>query len=520
MTYHKPFTNPYFYKMIRLKTTITLLLLALVWPTCLVQAQDQTALKYSEELDSLNIKANLTTLAADDFLGRKSSKKGITLAEKYLIGKMTEYKLPKGNDGSYKQSINATHKTRANKYFNLSGYNYESAYRYTNTKTQDSVISADEIIFAGYGIYHSSLNDFANVDVEDKVIMLLEGNGPMSKYGVKLFNTRDVPSKDYLRSQHPKAVLMVRSGFDSFSNYTSEGLSFEETTDSYYPTIRINEMLANKILAPIDKTVKQLEYEYEGSTDNHSATIESKISFNGDASYEPADVNNLVAVIEGSDLKEEYIVLSAHYDHLGSDYSGNIYNGADDNASGVSAVLEIARVLTLAKKAGKGPRRSVVILLTAAEEDGLKGATHYVEDPIFPLEATKACINIDMLGRMGSSVSDSIIEHGYVDIYSGVYKANDSLLACVQRVNEWQPNLKIPTTYGYNYRYSDHYVFHNKGIPALMFTNGEHKDYHKISDDADKIDFKALTDRTKLVFLTVWEFANNPQAFANTIEGQ
>ena len=486
---------------------------AFVLSATILSAQNKNALKFADQIDSLNIKSTLFKLASDEFIGRKSSNEGIKMAEEYLINKLVEYKIPYGTNGSYLQNINAHNMTAAKKYFEVLNSNFSKSYSYRNKAIDDSVIVGEKIVFAGYGIYDDSYNDFANIDITDKIVMLLSGDGPVDKFGVKYHNSRNVPSKEYLLDQQPKAVLMINNKFSDYSNYVSKGLRFEKGKDqNQYPTIEINELLANKILDQSGKTVKQLMLESE-SNSSESFEFNSEIKFNGNRHYEKADVNNVIAVIEGSDLKDEYVVLVAHYDHIGTAYNGSVYNGADDNASGVSSILEIARVLNRAKKKGKGPKRSVLVLFTTAEEDGLKGAEYFLENPIVPLDKIKVCVNIDMLGRIGNDISEDDIKQGYVMALTGNSEENDTLSGTIGYINSLTSKLAISSTSSSFYRRSDHYKFYEKGIPSVMFTNGVHEDLHKKTDDSDKIDLYAMTMRTRLVFFTLWEFANNPKPF-------
>lgn len=486
----------------------------------IAQAQDKTALQYAEKLDSARMRTTLTRLTSKEFGGRKSSEKGGKLTADYLAEQLKKNGIKEGNNGSYKQNISAFKKENSNKRFNLANFNYSENYSYSNGAFQDSVIAGSDIVFAGYGIFHSTFNDFANIDIKGKIVVILDGDrdGPTNKFGVRYHGASEIPSRKYIAEQKPKAVLFVKEGFSTFYNYSSDYLNFFSPEENQsFVTVQVNELLANRILEPVNKTVKQLKYEAETDSKLTSFEFKNPISFNGDKTYKLADVNNVVAIIEGSDLKNEYVVLSAHYDHIGEGYRGEIHPGADDNASGVSAVMEIARVLTEAKKAGKGPRRSVVILFPTAEEDGLYGSRYYVEKPIYPLAKTVACVNIDMIGRTGSGVDKDIAKSGYIYALTGTSRINDTLFSIPDSINLISTKLSVlsmdGSSYSDFYSRSDHYIFYKKNIPSIMFTNGTHEDLHRTTDAAEKIDFDAMQKRSKLVFLTLWELANNPKPF-------
>lgn len=223
------------------------------------------------------------------------------------------------------------------------------------------------------------------------------------------------------------------------------------------------------------------------------------------------DSNNIWAFVQGSEKPDEILVVSAHYDHIGMK-SGEIYNGADDNGSGTAAVMELARLFTEAKQKGFAPKRSILFLLLTAEEIGLYGSDYYTQNPLYPLENTIANINIDMIGRVDNLHTDN----NYIYVIGA-----DRLSTDLHRINE-ETNKKytnLEFDYKYDDRYdawqiyyrSDHYNFAKYGIPAVFFFNGMHDDYHEPTDTVEKIDFEAMTKRTKHIFALAWELANRPE---------
>lgn len=220
------------------------------------------------------------------------------------------------------------------------------------------------------------------------------------------------------------------------------------------------------------------------------------------------DSENIWAYIEGTDLKDEIVVVSAHYDHVGIK-NGEIYNGADDDGSGTVAIIEIAKAFQKAKNEGNGPRRSILILHVTGEEHGLHGSRYYTENPLFLLKNTVADVNIDMIGRRDEAHKD---DNNYVYIIGSDYLSTDLYNIC-ESANQKYIGLKLDYTYNdrkdknrYYYR-SDHYNFAKNGIPSVFIFNGVHADYHKASDEVDKIEFDALTKRTKYAFAITWEIA-------------
>ena len=217
---------------------------------------------------------------------------------------------------------------------------------------------------------------------------------------------------------------------------------------------------------------------------------------------------NVLGYIEGSDLKDELLIITAHYDHLGK-HDSLIFNGADDDASGVSAALEIAEAFMLAKKEGNGPRRSILIMPVSGEEKGLLGSRYYTDNPIYPLESTVANLNIDMIGRL-----DDWHDNGNYVYLIGSDRLSYDLHDLNEKINNEYIGIDLDYRFNdkddpnrYYYR-SDHYNFAKNNIPVIFYFNGVHEDYHKPSDTIEKLDFDKINTITKLIFLTAWEIAN------------
>lgn len=221
------------------------------------------------------------------------------------------------------------------------------------------------------------------------------------------------------------------------------------------------------------------------------------------------DSENIWAYIEGSEKPNEVLVISAHYDHVGIK-NGEIYNGADDDGSGTVALLEIAQAFQIAKKAGHGPKRSILFLHVTGEEHGLHGSRYYTENPLFPLANTITNINIDMIGRRDDANAAS---NNYVYVIGANRLSTDLDSICtIANAKYSQLNLDYkfndPADPNRFYERSDHYNFAKNGIPSVFLFNGVHADYHRPTDSADKIEYDALAKRTQFAFVTAWELAN------------
>ncbi|NNF20632.1 MAG: M28 family peptidase, partial [Saprospiraceae bacterium] len=221
---------------------------------------------------------------------------------------------------------------------------------------------------------------------------------------------------------------------------------------------------------------------------------------------------NVLGFVEGTDKKDEVVIVSAHFDHLGK-RGNDIYNGADDNASGTCTVLEMAEAMARAKSEGHGPRRSILFLLVTGEEKGLLGSRYYSENPIFDLKNTVANVNVDMVGRTDKKYENNphyIYVIGSDRLSSDLHQANED-------INQKYSQLTLDYRYNdandpnrYYFR-SDHYNFAKKGIPAIFFFSGTHKDYHRTSDTAEKILYDKMERVGRHIFHLTWDLANSEE---------
>ena len=234
------------------------------------------------------------------------------------------------------------------------------------------------------------------------------------------------------------------------------------------------------------------------------------------------ETENVISIIKGTDFPEEYVVITAHLDHVGyannggsrGDFKGEIHNGADDDGSGSVAILEIAQAFKKAENKGKGPRRSMVFLHVSGEEKGLLGSKYYSENPIYPMENTVTNLNIDMIGRIDPTRKGE--NRNYIYIIGSDHDSQD-LHNLSEKTNLETVNIDLD--YRYNakddpnrfYYRSDHYNFARFGIPIIFYFSGTHEDYHMPTDDPDKIEYDLLESRTRLIFHTAWNIANRDE---------
>jgi Zn-dependent M28 family amino/carboxypeptidase len=222
-----------------------------------------------------------------------------------------------------------------------------------------------------------------------------------------------------------------------------------------------------------------------------------------------------MGMIEGSEKKDEYVFLTAHYDHLGN-HGGKIYNGADDDGSGTVAVIQMATAFAKAVKEGNRPKRNIVFMTVSGEEKGLWGSEYYTDHPIFPLEKTSVDLNTDMIGRIDTERKKAdTLNYVYV---VGHNKLSSELPIINEKINNATTQLVLdykfddPQDPNRIYYRSDHYNFARKGVPVLFFYDCMlQSDYHQPTDDVEKINWTLYEKRTRMIFLTAWEMANRDQ---------
>ena len=273
-----------------------------------------------------------------------------------------------------------------------------------------------------------------------------------------------------------------------------------------------NFYIANKI-SQADNTENYFQkfiVDFSGRQVANPSDIDSLENSTNSKNINWVNTENVAAIIEGSTYPDEYIILTAHLDHVGIE-DGEIYNGADDDGSGSMALLEIAQAFKLAELDGNRPKRSIVILHVSAEEKGLLGSKYYTDNPLYPLDETITNLNVDMIGRTDPTRNSNNDEYIYL---IGTDRLSTMLHETSEEVNDRTVNLELD--YRFNawddpnrfYERSDHWHFAKNNIPVIFYFSGTHEDYHQPTDTAEKIRYDLLTKRTRLIFHTAWEIAN------------
>ncbi len=495
------------------------------------QQQLETARDLAASITANDLREHLTVLASDEMEGRETGTEGNEKAARYIADQFKAMGLPAiGSDKSYFQPVVFT-KTRWEEVgLEVNGKSYRHLWDYIsfpNNNNDQPEVKTNEVVFLGFGIEDKKYNDYRGVDVTGKVILIYKGE-PVNKKGISKITgstdlsdwSADLNKKLAVAKKHGvRTVLIIENEIQKLIGKNrrflvgsetilgEEGLQPVEVANSYI----ISTTVAKAIMGDQFKKVVKARKKMQKRGKSKPVTLPTDLELTQKKHRSSLIGNNVLGYIEGSDpeLKDEIVVLTAHYDHLGK-RGDDIYNGADDNGSGTSTILEIAQAFATAKKEGHGPRRSVLAMLVTAEEKGLLGSKYYVEKPLFPIANTVVDINVDMVGRV-----DEKHQHNPNYIYViGSNRLSTELHDINEAMNKTHTQLELDYTFNaeddpnrFYYR-SDHYNFAEKGIPSIFYFNGTHADYHRTSDTVEKINFEKMETVGRLIFHTAWEIAN------------
>lgn len=486
--------------------------------------KDTTAIRFSKTITATDLKTHLSILASDEYEGRETGKKGQKMAAEYIQKQFESFGIPPYKEKTYYQEyplnviMPAAAEVTANEkkytsnvdYFNFSGLT-------------EQTINTKEIIFLGYGIDENNVySDYKGTKTEGKVIMIMEGE-PYKNENESIITGKKTPSLwtsyykvkiERAKESKVAAVLYVvdniSESMEKFKHKIESPAMKLDMSKKEMPVIYISKEMANEILKKQTIETIKTKIANTGKPQKTMAKTNFSIKIKNNAQHIFAE--NVLGFVEGSDLKEEIIVITAHYDHLGIDGTV-VFNGADDDGSGTVAVIELAQAFAEAKKQGKGPRRSMLFMTVSGEEKGLLGSAYYVDHPEFPLKNTVCDLNIDMIGRLDEKHANNA---NYVYLI-GSDKLSSQLHNISENANKTYCNIELDYTYNdekdknrFYYR-SDHYNFVKKGIPVIFYFNGVHADYHKETDEVEKIDFAKMENITRLVFFTAWDLANRKE---------
>lgn len=493
------------------RLSVLLLLLA----GCATSQKAITADDFAKTITVQDLKNHLNIIAGPEMEGRDTPSPGLEKAADYISGQFQKAGVLAGNKGSYRQTYHLWKDSTAELILNFNGKDFK-AYSdfvpyFSPNKNVD--FTFNDYVVVGYGIVDENRNDYANLDVKDKLVVLVNAtpkNYTSAKTGRQ--SPAFLPNKvSTAIGKGAKAVLIISEKLPTQTNtratYRPQSTQSSRGGTST-PIFFVNENVVSAVSGETLQTVLSAFENGSAPTGVQSGKVTMKYGSN----RTQASTSNIIGIVEGSDKKDEYVIITAHYDHVGKDAEGKIFYGADDDGSGTVAVIEMAEAFAKAKKAGKGPRRSVIFMTVSGEEKGLWGSEYYASNPIYPLDKTSANLNIDMIGRIDDGYLGDKDAQNYVYII-GDDKLSTDLTPISDMVNTKYTKLKLDRRYNgddperFYYR-SDHYNFAKNGVPAIFYFNGVHPDYHKTTDTVDKINFELLAKRTQLVFHTAWEMAN------------
>ena len=452
-------------------------------------------------------------LASDELEGRLAGSPGAEKAARYIAEQFARRNLlPLGDEGSYFQEFSFVSGVRLGSANALEvawgkggssshaggGRDLEPGSDFTPVSFSLSGQFEGAAQFVGYGISAPSLqyDDYRNRDVKGKFVFALrygpEGDDPHGQFG--RYHALRYKAQT-ARDRGATGIVFVNDSED-FSGSSLSKLRFDRSfADSGIAALAISRPSARRILAKAGLNLDDLEETARSSKGSAADMPGVRLKFRADLVKETRSARNVVGFLKGKgDLAEEVLAIGAHFDHLGmgevsslaAKPGSEVHNGADDNASGTAGLLELAGTLASRKDQ---PGRGVLFLAFSGEEQGLLGSRHYVNHPVVPLEKTVAMINMDMIGRMQGTrliVGGTGSSPGWKDLLTQLNE--DADLELKYREGGFGP--------------SDHSSFYGRDIPVLFFFTGVHGDYHKPSDDYDKIEPDSIARVVEFIFQT------------------
>jgi hypothetical protein len=470
--------------------------------------------KYAASITTEDLSKHLYIIAGAEMEGRETATEGQRKAAAYIEQHFKSIGLIPGNNGSYQQHFPVYRDEVGAAEVVVNGKSFEMGKDFVPFTMWNTNATSyfSEVVFAGHGIVDKEVDDYKGLNVTGKAVLLLDGAPAGFKPSAAGFRSSTSTYSKIIaaRNKGAAAVILAGSGFPR-KTATAGNMYVELYKADQYPnTYTISEGVA-KAIAGSDSCWSA--WVSAGKSAKVDGTV---INTNVKLSYTKKTIelssSNVLGYVEGSDKKDEWLIVTSHYDHEGIK-NGKIYYGADDDGSGTVGVLEMAEAFAKAKAEGKGPRRNVLFMTVSGEEKGLWGSEYYSEHPTVPMDKVTADLNIDMIGRTDTERTSG-------DTLNYVYVVGDDKLSTeLKPISEGVNNkyTKLVLDYKFNdpkdpnriYYRSDHYNFARKGVPIIFYYDGMLKaDYHQPTDTPDKINYPLLAKRAQLVFHTAWDMAN------------
>lgn len=496
---------------------------------CWVYPQDTIPIRFAKTITEQELREHVYKLASAEFKGRYTGSRGQVEAGEYIVGEFREDGLEapeiSGKKTYHQQYILDNCRWKDQKLV-VNGMELKVGQDFLFLSDPVNIKGTFSVVFAGFGIDDDHYSDFKDLDVKGKILLVFSGE-PRDKEGNSVITGESEQSKKgYYFSKAAQATVAGAAGVIIIAQKDSEFKDFLKNRETYeagpnitLPGNKEGEIRQKEVFSAfVDlKTAAKLVGEKPAGLSSALDEMNLKLKtaagrFNGtvtiDASSDclPLLTSNIIGVVEGTVKKQEAVVVVAHYDHLG-EKGGEIYVGADDNASGTAAVMELAEAFALAAKEGSRPRRTIIFLAVSGEEEGLFGSQYYTEHPIISLDSTYACINIDMIGRAPEKRA------GQPEYIAGYAYQSEELYNISKKCNRLAaPGLEDDMEYKLIVRGgSDHYYFAKHGIPSLFYFEGFHDDYHRPTDTPDKVLYSRMEQIVRAIFAVTWELANREE---------
>ena len=495
------------------------LFLLLPFITVMAFAQKAEELKkFGTIITQQGLKEKLSIIASAEMEGRETASPGQKRAAAYIESQFKRMGLLPGNGNSYQQLYPLYQDELTEKKLVVNGntFEWDKDYNFPLQTISTGNWNFSSVVFAGYGIVDSikGINDYANLDVQGKLVLVVEGSESgmptMGAGGSRAYNANPASSAAKIKVAIEKGatgLLIISADFPMRTPSSIKGNIYTKAnTTKGFLMANVSSSIASVMIG----STKPLSTAAFISL--NKGTFTSDINVVATKSMINLESSNVVALLPGTDKKDEYLVLSAHYDHLGK--KGDvIWYGADDDGSGTVSVMQMAEAFSAAAKKGQSPRRNIVFIIVSGEEKGLLGSEYYSEHPIFPLDKTTADLNTDMVGRTDTErlTADSL---NYLYVI-GHDKLSTDLSIINEAANSQSSKLVLdykfddPADKNRIYYRSDHYNFAKKGVPVLFFYDGMLlADYHKPTDTIEKINFDLMQRRVLMIYYTAAEIAN------------
>jgi len=479
--------------------------------TCFVLVLIYSGYSQNQEITIDELKEHIFFLASDSLKGRKPGTEESKIAAYYILKQLVGENIKRHGDNEFQYfDVVKSIEAGENNHLFIGDFKGELHKDYTPLAFSENKLVNAKAAFTGYGFDFDAdsivWHDYNGIDVSGRWVMLLLGDPEMDNPNSLFANYSSMRQKVMIARDHGAAGVLFVAGEEFDKKDELLDLTFDKSeATAGLPVLHIKRDIADLLLKESGLTVNDLEKQLNESRQPKSFRINKTVDAATEVVKKHEKTQNIVAYMEGSDprLKDEVIVIGAHYDHLGFGGPGSgsrrpdtlaIHNGADDNASGVAALVEIFERLAANQK---NIKRSVLVIAFDAEEMGRLGSKYFIENPLIDMKKVNIMINLDMIGRLDSEKRALNITG------SGTAQGLEDILK--KYGNEYQFTMNFsPDGFGP----SDHASFYVEDIPVIMLFTGVHEDYHTPDDDAELINYEGLKEISDLVYDLIFDIAN------------